>query len=215
MFKKPVWDDLSFVTYDVWTWSAARHLNDAYLVLWGPKCAQKISPTPLHHHQQPEPLIQSRMDPCFHVVYDPTIWMSQQQSRLLRPGNVFQSSIVQLWWACAHWGLSFLFLADSSSTLLPFYQLEPVWPFSSDLCHRHGVFTQRTDAVFFAPFSVVVRENLKPARLAPTTTHVQSLKSPFFPVLMLVWTSADRLDHVYMSKCTELLPHNWLIRYLC
>ncbi len=45
------------------------HLNNAQLVLRGPKCAKKISPTPLHHHHQPEPLRQGRMDPCFHVLY--------------------------------------------------------------------------------------------------------------------------------------------------
>ncbi len=28
-----------------------------------------MSFTPLHHHHQPEPFIQGRMDPCFHVVY--------------------------------------------------------------------------------------------------------------------------------------------------
>ncbi len=33
------------------------------------KCAKKISPTPLHHHQQPEPLRQGRIDQCFHVLY--------------------------------------------------------------------------------------------------------------------------------------------------
>ncbi len=44
-------------------------LNDAQLVLRGPKSAKKISPTPLHHHHQPEPLRQGRMDPCFHVLY--------------------------------------------------------------------------------------------------------------------------------------------------
>ncbi len=56
-------------------------------------CAKKISLTPLHHHHhQPEPLRQGRMDPCFHVLYAkfwPYIWMLQQQSRLVRPGKVF------------------------------------------------------------------------------------------------------------------------------
>ena len=41
---------------------------DAQLVLMSPKCAKKTSPTPLHHHHQPELLIQGRLDPCFHVV---------------------------------------------------------------------------------------------------------------------------------------------------
>ncbi len=30
---------------------------------------------------------------------DPIIWMLQHKSRLIRPGNVFQSSIVQFWWS--------------------------------------------------------------------------------------------------------------------
>ncbi len=91
MFKKPVWDDLSFVTWCIillevasedgytvvikgWTWSQQYsgrlwRLNDAQLVLRDPKCAKKISPTPFQHHNQPEPLRQGRMDPCFHGLY--------------------------------------------------------------------------------------------------------------------------------------------------
>uniref|UniRef100_A0A8C4T4B3 Zgc:175280 n=1 Tax=Erpetoichthys calabaricus TaxID=27687 RepID=A0A8C4T4B3_ERPCA len=50
------------------TWIRYAHLNNAHLVLKGTKCANKISPTPLHHHHhQPELLMQGRMDPCFHV----------------------------------------------------------------------------------------------------------------------------------------------------
>ncbi len=44
-------------------------LNDAQLALRGPECVNKISPTPLHHHHQPEPLRQGRMDPWFRVLY--------------------------------------------------------------------------------------------------------------------------------------------------
>ncbi len=109
MFKKPVWDDLSFVSwcsillevsirrwYTVvmkgWTWSATIlrlwRLNDAQLVLRGPKCAKKISPTPLHHHHQPELLKQGRMDPCFHVLYA-KLWLyhlnaAEIKTRLIR-----------------------------------------------------------------------------------------------------------------------------------
>ncbi len=53
-----------------WTWSETilRFINYDQLVLKGPKCAKNISTTPLHH-QQPEPLRQGRMDPCFRVLY--------------------------------------------------------------------------------------------------------------------------------------------------
>ncbi len=56
----------------------------------GPKVCQENIPTPLHHHQQPEPLRQGMIDPCFHVCikFWPYIWMSQQKSRLIRKGNV-------------------------------------------------------------------------------------------------------------------------------
>ncbi len=81
-------DDLSFVTWCIillevasedeytvvikgWTWSATI-LREAVVFKRcsiGTKCAKKISPTPLHHHHQPEPLRQGRTDPCFHVLY--------------------------------------------------------------------------------------------------------------------------------------------------
>ncbi len=56
------------------------------------KVCQENIPTPLHHRHQPELLRQGRLDPCFHVLYVKFwlfIWMLQQKSRLIRPGNVF------------------------------------------------------------------------------------------------------------------------------
>jgi len=48
----------------LWRW------NDALLVLRGTKCAKKnIQHTLHHHHYKPEPVIQGRMDSCFHDVY--------------------------------------------------------------------------------------------------------------------------------------------------
>ncbi len=92
-------------------------LNYAKLVLRGSKCAKKISPTPLHHHQQPEPLRQGRMDPCFHVLYV-KFWpyhlnfaaeiethQTRQHFYNLLLSNIF-------WWACVNCSLHFLFLAD-------------------------------------------------------------------------------------------------------
>lgn len=45
-------------------------LNDAQLVHRGPESAKKICSAPLHRQQQPELLIQVRLNLCFHV-YDP------------------------------------------------------------------------------------------------------------------------------------------------
>lgn len=44
-----------------------RGLNNAQLVLQGPKCAENIITTALHH-QQSEPLIKGRLESNFHVV---------------------------------------------------------------------------------------------------------------------------------------------------
>ena len=44
------------------------YFNNAQLVLRGPKCANKTSPTPLLHHQQPVQWIQGIMYPCLHAV---------------------------------------------------------------------------------------------------------------------------------------------------
>ncbi len=138
MFKKPVWDDLSFVTWciillevAIRSWEHCSHkemdmvsnntqvgCGDAQLVLRGPKCAKNIS----HHYTTTSSL--NRWDKAgwihafmfFTPNSNPTIWMSEQKSRLIRPGNVFQSSIVQFWWACVNCRLRFLFLADRSGT---------------------------------------------------------------------------------------------------
>lgn len=47
-FKKAVWDDLSLVT---WRSPGVRRWVHLLRV---PQCVKKISPTPLHHHHQPE-----------------------------------------------------------------------------------------------------------------------------------------------------------------
>ncbi len=67
-------------------------LNNAQLVLRGPKCAKKIFPD---HYTTTTSL--NRWDKAgwiyafmfFKSNSDPTIWMLQQKSRLIRPGNVF------------------------------------------------------------------------------------------------------------------------------
>ncbi len=88
MFKKPVWDDLSFVTWciillelAIRRWVHCSHegidglqqysgrmwrLNNEKLVISVPR------KYPLHHYSisiHPEPLSQGRMGPCFHVLY--------------------------------------------------------------------------------------------------------------------------------------------------
>ncbi|MEQ2300626.1 hypothetical protein AMECASPLE_027644 [Ameca splendens] len=122
--------------------------------------------------------------------YDPTIQMLQQKLRLIRPGNVFpvfygpvlvnlcelQPQFPVLSCSCCIPCTSrfhVLCIQRCSSAclgcnewlfelLLPFYQLEPVWPFSSDLWHQQGICAQRTAAHWivslFRPFSVNHRD---------------------------------------------------------
>ncbi len=137
MFKKPVWDDLSFVSWCIillevasedgytvvikgWTWSATilRRLNDAQLVLRSPKYANKISPTPLHHHHQPEPLRQGRMNPCFHVLYA-KVW----PNHLNVAAEIKTHQTRQFWWSCVN---CILFLSDRSGTRCGLLLLEPI-----------------------------------------------------------------------------------------
>lgn len=54
------------------------------------------------------------------------------------------------------------------------------------------------------PSKSAVFATLRPAGLALTTMpHSFSPKSPFFHILMLVWTSAAHLVCVYVSKCID------------
>ncbi len=86
--------------------------------------------------------------------------------------------------------------------LLSFYHLYPVFPFSSDLWHPQGIYVHTTAGhwIFslFRPFSVNPRDGCARKSIDQhflrysdqpvwhqQPFHVQSLKSPFFPVLML------------------------------
>lgn len=60
-------------------------------------------------------LHRGRSNQCIHVVtpdFNSTKWIQQQKLWLMRPGNIFQSSIVWFWWAHLNSSLSFLFLTD-------------------------------------------------------------------------------------------------------
>ncbi len=52
--------------------------------------------------------------------------LSQKKSRLIRPGDVFQSSTVQFWWACVNCRLRFLFLSDRSGSRCGLLLLESI-----------------------------------------------------------------------------------------
>ncbi len=148
MFKKPVWDDLSFVTWciilqevAIRRWVHCSHkgmdmvsnntpgrlwrLNDAQLVLRGPKCAKKISPT--HYTTTTSSLNQdgSMLSCSFcQILTLPSECRSRNRDSSDQ-ATFSRSSMVQFWWACANCSLRFLFLADRSSTQCDFCCCSP------------------------------------------------------------------------------------------
>jgi len=75
MFKKWIWDSLSFLTWNGYGQKQYStrlcHLKDAQLVLRASKCGKKISPTPSHHWYEPG-WVQGVM--LFTPNSDPAIW---------------------------------------------------------------------------------------------------------------------------------------------
>ncbi len=100
MFKKPVWDDLSFVTWCIillevairrWVHCSHKGMDMVSNNTQVGKGAQSV---PRHHYTTTS---LNRWDKagwihafmCFMPNSEPTIWRLQQKSRLIRPGNVF------------------------------------------------------------------------------------------------------------------------------
>ncbi len=149
MFKKPVWDDLSFVTWciillevaseDGYTvvikgWHGQQqysgrlwHLNDAKLVLRRPKCAKKTSITP----PPAAWTIETRQDGSMlswslcQILTLPSEWRSRNRDSSDQEAFL-QSSIVQFRWSCVNCILRFLFLADRSGTRCGLLLLESI-----------------------------------------------------------------------------------------
>lgn len=177
-------------------------------------CQENIIQT-LHPHQQPEQLIQDRMDS-------------------LHQATFYQSSFVQFWWACTSYSLTSLTGVVFSSghdvlrvqtlysrgmfeSLLLFYYLKTfspmfLWPLTSIMyfspnCHSLDLFC------FSRTFSVSKDgcAFLKYSNSPSGTNELASFKSPFW---CSVRSSASSLDHIYIPKSTELQPCIWLISYL-
>lgn len=93
--------------------------------------------------------------------------------------------------------------------LLPSNQLKAVWSFSSDLWYQA--------ANLCKPCRWLDGKipDLRPACTAPTTIPCSNYLNHFSSsFLRSVWTSVDCLVRVYMPKCTELLPRDWMSQYL-
>ncbi len=127
MFKKPVWDDLSFVTWcimllevDIRRWVHCSYKGDGHgqqpilrqsvvfkrcsIGTKGPKVCQEILPHPITPPtSSPEPLDKAGWIHAFMFFmpnYDPTIWMSQQKSRTHQTRQRFSNLLLfHFWWA--------------------------------------------------------------------------------------------------------------------
>ncbi len=140
MFKKPVWDDLTArciilleaasedgytVVIKGWTWSATILRSAVVFKRYSigtkrPKVCQENIP---HTITPPPPAwtVETRqhgsMLSCSlrQILTLPSECCSRNRDTTDK-ATFFQSSIVQLWWACVNCNLCFLFLADRNST---------------------------------------------------------------------------------------------------
>ncbi len=139
MFKKPVWDDLNFVTWciillevAIRRWVHCRYglsqqqysgrvwcLNDAQFEQRSPKCAKKIS---THHYTTTTSLnIETSQNGSMlscslrQILTLPSECRSRNRDSSDQ-ARFSQSFIVKFLWACANCSLRFLFLADRSDT---------------------------------------------------------------------------------------------------
>ncbi len=150
MFKKPVWDDLSFVTWCIillelsfrrwytvvikgWTWSAtilrsAVVFKRCSIGIKGPKVCQENIP---HTITPPAWTVETRQDGSMlscslrQILTLPSECRSRNRDTKDK-ATFFQSSIAQFWWVCVNCNLCFLFLADRSGTRCGLLLLSPI-----------------------------------------------------------------------------------------
>ncbi len=102
-----------------WTWQQQYsgrlwRLNNAQLVLRGPKCTKKSTPPPAW-------TVETRQDGSMLSYYLCQILTLPSECHNRNrdssdKATFFKSSIVQFWGACANWSLCFLFLTERSDT---------------------------------------------------------------------------------------------------
>jgi len=144
------------------------------------KCAKKISPTPLHYQYQPEPLVQGKMDPGFHIVC--TKFWPQHLNVASDQAKLFQFSIdIAFLQTSVVTSYCCLIAVRTNLSIL-------LWPLRRQFSTTELLLTGYM--LFFWTFFVnpgewenpsrsAVSEMLRPARLAPTAIpHSKSLKSP-------------------------------------
>ncbi len=143
---------------------------------------------------------------------DPTIWISQPKSRLIRPILVILCELYPpfpvLSWQERHpvW---------SSAAVAHLLQGSTCCTFRDGILHTLVV---TSGYLKYCSLSIISNKSAH----SPLTSrhqqpfHIQShlnpLSSPFW---CSVWTSASRLHHIKIPKCIELLPFDWLISNLC
>lgn len=152
--------------------------------------------------QQPEQPDGSMRSCCLH--HSP----SRASAELLRPSGV------QLCWGAGLlqpvcfgfdvWGFADALLHTSAAVRAYF---EADCPFTSDLWHG-GLFSQRAAAHWIFPLFLCKLRRVFWGKISSLWNVQGLLRSPFLHSLNFSSSS-------WLHKCTEMLPCDWLIRYLC
>lgn len=108
-FLLMIWALLQDVAIRRWGNSGYKGMNVVIQQVGCDPCAEKVSLTPLpqQQQQQPEPLIQGRIDPCFHMVYAKFWWYHQYDTVELETcktrQHLSQPVSYPVCWPCPGW----------------------------------------------------------------------------------------------------------------
>lgn len=163
---------------------------------------------------------------------DATVWMLPK-SRLTTPGSAFPNLLLSSWcvllllWlqgsTCCAFTDIILHGLKGTVVIWVTFVLPSCWTGKSSFSqkkeklspHNHCSLDICSCGNLYEPWRCFCVKTPVDQQFLELPGQINSLKTPFLHILMLVWTRASRLNLVYMPQCLGFWPCDWLIGYLC